>query len=361
MRISRVTGCVAVLCIAGVMVINAGCGRDDGSSPSPGDARGDAPKSRLQVVASLHPLADVAKQVGGDAVTVQTLLPPGVTPHGFTPTPLAMVALGEADVLLLAGRGVDAWARDMAQRVAPNVKIVTVSHVAEAAGVVDASHRRQSEDEHEGHNAHDDHGHDHAHDDHDAHDHAQDAHDHDHFGPNPHLWLDPLVIDAFAGELAEAFAGMLIDEQAARVRQNAQAFRADVTALHEQHRDRLGTLERRRLITFHNAFDPLADRYGLQVVAHLTPLDLGGGAEVTPARLDAAVRAIESYDVPAVYVEPQFSDAAARRIAERSGVPVLTLDPLGHPDIDGRRTWLELMQTNLNTLMTGQTAPRSGP
>ena len=338
----------AGLALVALLGMAVGCGDtrpegavDEQALAPPGDV--------VHVVASLYPLADVARQIGGESVTVETLLPPGVTPHGFNPTPRAMVDLGGADVVLVAGRGVDAWAVELAARVAPEAEVLTLAAVAEAAGVVE-SHGDQAPDAESGH----DHGHGHDDHAHHGHDHGHD-HGHGHFGPNPHLWLDPLAIDTLITPLTELLLARLPEPDAAEVRERAEAFRQDVQAVHEEHQQRLAAVPRQRLVTFHNAFDPLAERYGLKVVAHLTPIELGAGGEVTPARLDAAVRAVASYDVPAVYVEPQFAAAAADRIAERTGIAVLTLDPLGHPELDGRRTWAELMRTNLDTLVDGQT------
>lgn len=324
----------------------------------------------LVVVASIDPLADLAEELMGELGEAHALLPAGSTPHGFSPTPDALRTLRSADVLLTVGRGLDPWAAQLAGRLDEPPTEVNLAEIAVQAGVVDGgdtpeSSRAKSHD-HAGHNHDHDHAahdHDHAahnndhagHDHHDHHDHA-DHHDHDHLGPNPHLWLDPHAARAFVEELAVAVESRLPEDQHATLRANREALLGRIDEIDRAYRQQLKELSRTRLVTFHNAFDPLAERYGLEVVAHLTPIGLGGGGEITPGRLDAAVRAIQQHDVPAVYVEPQFSDAVARRIAERTGVEVLTLDPLGHPHIEGRRGWFDIMRFNLEQLVKGQTS-----
>ena len=303
------------------------------------------------VVASIYPLADLAEELLGDLGEAHALLPAGSTPHGFSPTPDALRTLRDADLLLTVGRGLDPWAKRLADRLEDPPVVLNFAEIAERAGVVDAdASGPPAGDEAQDHHDHTDHT---DHTDDDTHDHDHD-HDPDHLGPNPHLWLDPHAVRVFVEHLAAAAESKVPENQRETLRANRDELLRRIDEIDRAYREQTNALSRKRMVTFHNAFDPLAERYGLEVVAHLTPIGLGGGGEVTPGRLDAAVRAIERHDVPAVYVEPQFSDAVARRIAEQTGVDVLPLDPLGHPHIEGRRGWFELMRFNLEQLVKGQ-------
>lgn len=337
-----------------------GCGKDNGDAPAESEARRT---DGLVVVASIHPVADLAAALLGDRGEVHTLLPAGATPHGFSPTPQAMVRLARADLLLTVGRGLDPWAEALAQRMPDPPTILRFADVAAPpASDAEAHHHEAHEHEARDHGDHDHPVHDHGDEDHDhhaGHDHADHA-GHDHFGPNPHLWLDPVAVRRYVETLADALAERLPGAARAGLAARRDALLAEVDEVDAAYRAAVEAIPHRRLITFHNAFDPLAERYGLEVVAHLTPIELGAGGEVTPHRLRAAIRAIETHGVPALYVEPQFNDAVARRLAERTGVRVLTLDPLGHPRIAERATWPELMRFNLRTLKRGQADPAPG-
>ena len=107
----------------------------------------------------------------------------------------------------------------------------------------------------------------------------------------------------------------------------------------------------KQIVTFHRAFDRLADRYGLEVAATLMPAETAGG--VTSRQYDLVVAAIREHGLKAIFVEPQFSPDAAERISHDTGTKVLVLDPLGDPHIPERAGYLPMMRYNLKTLAEG--------
>jgi ABC-type Zn uptake system ZnuABC Zn-binding protein ZnuA len=129
---------------------------------------------------------------------------------------------------------------------------------------------------------------------------------------------------------------------------------ASLRELDETCRQRLRDVPRRQLVTFHNAFDRFARRYGLEVVGHLTPIELAPGGEVTSRRLTDAIALIREHDLPVVYSEPQFPQSRVAPLVEAAGVEVLVLDPLGHPDRAGYETYQAMVRSNLATLVKGQ-------
>ena len=298
--------------LAGVSGLSLGCGR------------GETDDARLHVVASIQPLADLARQVAGDdgPARVSVIVPPGVTPHGFELTTSRARQLAQADVVLVVGLGLDRWAERAAGRVAPDAHVLAMAQML-------------------GHDDHD-HDHDHHHD-----------HDHDHAGPNPHLWLDPVLARQWVLALGEELA-RLRPGDAREFRDNAAAVADSLATLHAEHEQALANVGRRQLVTFHNAFDRLAERYDLEVVAHLTPVELSPGGEVVPARLRAAIAAVRRHELAVVYAEPQFPDAAVRALQRETGTRVLRLDPLGNPDREGYETYQAMMRSNLAILVEGQ-------
>ncbi len=311
----RATLLLAALAAA-VMSAGTGCNRAE-----PDDAR-------LRIVASIHPLADLARQVVGDQADghVGVIVPPGATPHGFEMTTDRVRDLARAEIVLVVGLGLDAWADRAAASVAPDARVLSMAQML-------------GRDDH--------HSHDHAHN-HDDH--------HHHAGPNPHLWLDPVLAERWVLALGEQLARVR-PEQAEHFRGNAAAVAESLRRLHAEHEQALADVPRRQLVTFHNAFDLLAERYGLEVVAHLTPVELSPGGEVVPARLRAAINAVRTHELDVVYAEPQFPDAAVRALQRETGVQVLRLDPIGHPGRDGYDSYQAMMRSNLATLVQGQGVP----
>ena len=180
--------------------------------------------------------------------------------------------------------------------------------------------------------------------------------------------LDPWAIKAAknAGKkdlLIITFASLIEQHQEGHARPTAaehplaaaqKAMLAKIDALHDRYTQTTVKMPVKEMVTFHNAFDLLAARYGLKVVAHLTEMDLPTGAEVTPTHLSEARQAVIKFKLKTLYAEPAYPDSALSAIAEATGAKVLKLDDLGGPDRAGYRTYFEMMDSNLKVLVQGQ-------
>lgn len=347
-------GSAGLLAVAALL---AGCGErgeqghdhahdDHGHDHAHDGASAAALQGEPKLVATIWPLASLAKQIVGDTGTVEVLLGAGVTEHADSLTPDRLRLVNDTGVLLSVGMGLDPVART-AQNAAREVRTVVFADLVGKGG--DASH---------------DHGHAHGHDHdvpakpqaaEDAHDHHG-HHHHDHSGPNPHLWLDPLTTVDYVKALA-AQLGQLYPAHAETFTKNAAALVAEIEAIDKEYAPKLAALPKKQLVTFHNAFDPLAEHYGLEVVAHLTEIELSVGGEVSPRQLAQAIEAIRTHDLKVIYAEPQFPDVAVRALQGETGVQVLILDPLGAATTPGYETYQAALRSNLDTLIKGQSLP----
>jgi len=335
--VSRLTGSMRrlglmMLLLAGLMVAS-GCGN---TASQPGSATGTP-----VVVVSIHPLADLIQPLVGDWGRTVTLLPAGMSVHGYEPDAAQLKLASQADLLVVVGRNLDGWAEDITLRAVGKRKLLIETFAVMLDGQAGLNQRKS------GHHHHD---HDHAHD----HGHAH--HDHDHRGPNAHLWLDPVLTRQFIAQLAPKIAALAPDDQARQQTLDAAA-RLDerLAQLHQQYTEKLSPLTRRDMVTFHNAFDLLAARYGLTVAAHLTDVDLAPGGEVTASQLVEVIQTVRKLNLKAVYAEPQFPDRAIQVIRQETGATILRLDDLGGPGIPGYDSYFAMMQSNLEQLVRGQT------
>ncbi len=282
-----------------------------------GESRHTGPRAIVSLpplISLVQPLIDAA--AGGDKPRpVTSLIPVGRSEHGYEIPPARLAELLEADLVVLIGLGLEPQVeRFLAERAPTGVRRVV--RLADVAGI------------------------DHGAADHD-HEHGPDG-ECLHHGADPHLWLDPVLVERLVGSLEEALiaSGRVDDGAAARVRAAGTALRERIRAVHERYALACGAFPSKLIVVGHDAWGRLAARYGLQTVA-IAGLN---ATEPTPAALERARKAVEEHRLSAIFVEPQLSDRAGRRIASLTGVEVRRLDPLGSGD------WFAMMESNLSEL-----------
>jgi zinc transport system substrate-binding protein len=265
------------------------------------------PGDRPVIVASIFPLQNLIAQLTGDWAQVDLLMPPGSSPHDFEPVAAQMAPLSRADMLIVVGLNLDGWAEKAAKNVAqPGLAI---ERMADLVGSGEAS--------------------------------------------NQHLWMDPALTARFVKALLPIL-GNKYPQHRDEIERRGKALLADLTTMDNDFRRELSAVPEKRLISYHNAYDLLAARYGLQVVAHLTEIELAPGGEVTPKDLVATIEAIQKYHLRVIYAEPQFPERAMQAIHEQTGVKVLSLDDLGGPSRPGYDSYQALMRSDVKTLVEGQ-------
>ena len=267
-----------------------------------------------RVVVSIPPLEGLCRPLLPDDAEVRVLVQAGRSPHGFEPTPSDIAAVGRADLVVLVGMGIES-------SLPPSVRSgERVLVMAEALGLDEG-----------GPEAHADHDHEHAEGD-----------------ADPHLWLDPVLVEAFLPTLAERVGealrragsgapaeGSLHDAPAAQLER--------VRAIDREYREQLAPSAGAAIITHHAAWSRLAGRYGFQIVGVIQQAE---ELEPSPGHLAEVIAAGREHRVAAVFTESQLDARLAHRVAEQIDAPVGTLDPLGHGD------WEAMMRENLETLVT---------
>lgn len=270
----------------------------------------------LSVAAAFYSLEYVTQRVGGDLVDVVGLTPPGAEPHDVELAPSAVRDVRDADlVLFLSG-------------FQPKVDDAVEATEANGLDVSDYVALLGS---------------------HDDHDHDEGAgEDHDHVGIDPHFWLDPLLLQQFAQAVTEAFTA-LDPENAERYVTNNETLAADLTSLDVQYTEGLASCERTTLLTSHEAFGYLAQRYGL------TQVGLSGinpEAEPSPARLREVRDLAEMVGATTVFMETLVDPSVVEAFAYDAGLDVAILDPIGGLVEDGD-DYLIIMNRNLEVLRAG--------
>ena len=278
----------------------------------------------LDVVASFYPLQFAAGRVGGDAVTVSNLTKPGAEPHDLELTPADVGAIAEADLVVFL-HGFQPAVDDAVEAEATD----TSYDVEQDAGLDLAA----SEDDH----AHEGEGGSTGEDEHADEEHADEG------GSDPHFWLDPLRLADVGDALAERLA-TLDEANAEDYRSNAADLRADLEALDEEMSAGLADCASTEIVTSHDAFGYLADRYGFEQlgISGLSPEE-----EPSPQDLAEVTEFVREHSVSTIYYETLVSPAVARTVADETGAETAVLDPLeGLTDTSDGEDYLEVMRAN---------------
>jgi ABC-type Zn uptake system ZnuABC Zn-binding protein ZnuA len=254
---------------------------------APQGASGGVPP--LPVVTSNTVLADFVRNIGGDAVQIRALAPAGSDPHTFQPTPDTMKILSQARVAFFNGSGLEEWWGKTVTSVGR--KDLPVVELSRGLATIQTS------------------GHEHG-----GHSHAE--------GVDPHVWLDPILVKQYVNKIREALAR---EDQAnaARYAERTAAYQVMLEELDAWIRAEIGTIPegRRKIVTFHNAFQYFANRYGLAVKGYIV---VSPGKEPSAKGLAELVRRIRQDQVPAVFAEADFNPKILESLGRDAGVKVVT-------------------------------------
>lgn len=298
-----------IVCTALVVTASASCSSDAADEQGAG--------GQVDVVASFYPLAFVTDRVGGEHVTVSDLTPPGVEPHDLELSPRDVASVAEADlVVYLAGF---APAVDDAVTGEAEGRSLDVGQFARLDLPSSGSEAGHAEGD------------------------RQDA--------DPHFWLDPLRLADVSDQIA-ARLGQLDPADTATFEANAAELRRQLEALDAELAAGLADCAQRTLVTGHDAFGYLADRYDLTQVgiAGVSP-----EAEPTPADLAEISQFVAEHGVTTIYHEPLVSAGVAETVAAETGASTAVLDPLeGLPEDAQGADYFSVMRDNLASLRAGQ-------
>ena len=300
---------IALLACAGLLA-PLSCASD---APASGGAAG-----RLDVVASFYPLQYVVERVGGNHVAVTNLTPSGAEPHELELTAKDTAALADAGLVVYLSR--------FAPSVDEGVADVAADHALDVAAAAGLTLRYTPIEE--GQVA------------------SDEANTRD-----PHFWLDPTRLEAVATAVADRL-GKIDPADAAAFTANAAALAADLHQLDGEYRAGLASCANTDIVTSHNAFGYLAQRYGLTQIGitGLTPED-----EPSPGDLAAVTDFVEAHHVTTIYYETLVSPAIAETVAGETGARTEVLDPIeGLSDTSPGADYFAVMRANLANLRAGQ-------
>ncbi len=292
----------------------------------------------VKVVTTFYPLQELAKSVVGDMGEVLSIVPGGMEPHDFEPTPRDIKAMYSADLVVVNGAGMDPWA----EKLIPELEAKQVSVIVLAKSVdllTGEAHHHGDEDEHE-------HGDEHA--SMEMHDDSEGVHS-DVSSSDPHFWLDPIIALGLVDQIEKVLTYRYPDLQD-RLEVNSKETRSRLQAIDATYRSGLATCEKNEVVTSHNAFAYLAKRYGFEThaLAGLSP-----EAEPSAKRLADIAAEVREEGIKYIFFETLVSPKLAETLAKETGAGTLVFNPIEGVTAEEKAagaTYFSLMESNLVSL-----------
>ncbi|QOX64960.1 zinc ABC transporter substrate-binding protein [Anoxybacterium hadale] len=339
--IGKILEVVVTAALAAALLLT-GCSQAE-QAPS-GEGRG-APVSneteshKPQVIATLFPQYDFAKQIAGDKADVILLLPPGSESHSYEPTPSDMIKIHKADVFLYTGESMEAWSHKLTQGLESDNSKCLVVDVSRGVPLVRTA---DIEKEHE---------HEHADGDHSDGEHPESEHSHIY---DPHIWTDPQLAKIMVLNILEGLCSA-DPENADVYRANAAEYVKELDGLDQEFKTIINNAKRNEVIFGSRfAFYYFVKRYGLDYESAFDSCS----AETEPSArtVKLLIDEIKEKKIPVIFYAELEEPKTAKALSTETGAKLLMLHSCHNVTKDEWErgaTYLSLMKQNAENLKEG--------
>jgi zinc transport system substrate-binding protein len=277
-------------------------------------------KKSLNVVTTLFPLYDFAKNIGKKKADVTLLLPPGVESHSFEPKPGDILKIHEADIFVYTGKFMEPWVEDVLKGIGDKGPLIIDS----SRSVILTEDTTETE------------------------------HKHKRFKMDPHIWLDFSKARKMVDNILEGFLKR-DPENSNFYQENATKYKIKLDKLDKRFKDSLSSCKKDVLIHGgHFAFGYLAKRYNMKYLSAYR--GFAPDAEPTPGNLIELIRMLKDHNAKYIFYEELVSPKVAEVISRETGAKLLMLHGahnVTREDLVRGVTFISLMEQNLKNLMTG--------
>lgn len=268
---------------------------------------------KFKAVTTFTVIADIARNVAGDAAIVESITKPGAEIHDYQPTPRDIVRAKDADLIFWNGFNLERWFERFLQDV-EDVPNIVVSEGVEPLSIYEGPYTDK---------------------------------------PNPHAWMSTENALIYIRNIRDAFVEF-DPENAATYHLNAEAYSLEVKAIKA---DLIASLSRipadkRYLVTSEGAFSYLAKDLAMEEI-YLWPMN--ADQQGTPQQVRKVIDVVRKNDIPVVFSESTISDKPARQVASETDAiygGVLYVDSLSEPDGEVP-TYLDLLKVTTSTIANG--------
>jgi manganese/iron transport system substrate-binding protein len=241
----------------------------------------------VKVLAVESFLADIAQNVAGTRVQVETLIPLGADPHEYEPTPQDVARVADSSVLIVNGGGVETWLEKTLQNAGGKRLVIVASQglKSRSPGAGEAAGSGQVD---------------------------------------PHFWLAPNLAVHYVEQIRD---GLIQADPAGKdiYQQNAAAYIHKLNDLDTWIQTQVSAIpaERRLLVTNHESLGYYADRYGFRIVGAVIP-SISTDASPSARQIADLVQAIRKAAAPAVFLEVGVNQQLGEQVAQETGIKIVT-------------------------------------
>lgn len=270
-------------------------------------------QEQFKAVTTFTVIADMARNVAGDAAVVESITKPGAEIHNYAPTPGDIRRAQGAQLILWNGLNLEVWFEKFFQNL-HDVPSVVVSEGIEPIGITEGPYSGK---------------------------------------PNPHAWMSPANALIYVDNIRDAFV--------AHDPANAEAYKANAEAYKQKIRETIEPIhekieaipaDKRWLVSSEGAFSYLARDFGLKEL-YLWPIN--ADQQGTPQQVRKVIDAVTANRIPAIFSESTVSDKPAKQVARETGAHyggVLYVDSLSEAD-GPVPTYIDLLRVTSDTIVQG--------
>lgn len=302
-----------LLAPSAALMLLVGCGSNEATTD---EASNSADK--LQVVSSFTIIQDLAREIGGDDVSIHNLVPTGTDPHEYEPLPLDMKKATDADILFYNGLnlegGEDGWFFKMINSV--NQDMDNVYSLTERVEPMYLSGEDGKKDQ-----------------------------------INPHAFINPAVGIKMAEDMRDAFIEK-DPENKENYEERATAYLERLKEVEKEYRERINDIpeEKRILVTSERAFQYMASEYGLKE-GYIWAIDTEENG--SPEQIKSLIAFVKDNNVPVLFIESNVDTRPMETVSKETGVPFsekpIYSDEIGKPgeEVD---TYMKYLNYNINLI-----------
>lgn len=261
----------------------------------------EANSDKLQVYTSFYAMYDFTRAIAGDYADVENLVPAGVEPHDWEPSPADMIRMEEADIFIYSGKGMESWCEKVLSSLS-NTELLAVETAKDIPVLAENG------------------------------------------DSDPHVWLNPQN----AAKQMETIAAALSEKDpanAAHYQENLQVHLEKLSALDIKYQQTLSACSKKEIIVSHKAYGYLCDAYGLEQIA---AEGLAADGDASPARLAKLVETMQNKNIRYIFFEEQIESKALQTVQAETGAEALVLNPFETGS--GDKDYFAVMEQNLENL-----------